>query len=65
MKGELDDCMEWPFDKRICFPLIYQDDKNRCLSMYLMTLKKNEKTHRFILENATLMLMSPGYSEIL
>ena len=30
MKGELDDCMEWPFDKRVYFVLIHQDDKNRC-----------------------------------
>ena len=30
MKGEFDDCMEWPFDKRVCFVLIHQDDKNRC-----------------------------------
>ena len=30
MKGEFDDCMKWPFDKRICFALIHLDDQNRC-----------------------------------
>ena len=30
MKREFDHCMEWPFDERICFVLIHQDDKNRC-----------------------------------
>ena len=30
MKGEFDHCMEWPFDERISFVLIHQDDKNRC-----------------------------------
>ena len=29
MKGEFDDCLEWPFDKVISLVLIHQDDKNK------------------------------------
>ena len=29
MKGELNDCLEWPFDKIISFVLIHQDNKKK------------------------------------
>ena len=31
MKGEYDDCMEWPFDKLVSVILINQENKNKSL----------------------------------
>ena len=33
MKGELDDCLEWPFEKSVSFVLIHQDNKNKCFKL--------------------------------
>ena len=35
MKGELDDLIEWPFNKKVTFILIHQDDKNKCIKRSL------------------------------
>ena len=42
MKGELDDCLDWPFDKTITFVLIHQDDKNKCYKMSMSRDFKNK-----------------------
>ena len=33
MKGELDDCLEWPFEKSVSFVLIHQDNKKKCFKL--------------------------------
>lgn len=30
MKGELDDSIEWPFDKLVTLVIIHQDNENKC-----------------------------------
>ena len=30
MKGELDDSIEWPFDKLVTLIIIHQDNENKC-----------------------------------
>lgn len=44
MKGEFDDCMEWPFDKRICFSLIHQDKKSRCYKREFDDAREKKET---------------------
>lgn len=44
MKGEFDDCMEWPFDKRICFTLIHQDEKSRCYNREFDDAREKKET---------------------
>ena len=42
MKGELDDCLEWPFDKMITFVLIHQDNKNKCFEISRTNTLRNK-----------------------
>ena len=45
MKGEFDDCMEWPFNKIITIVLIHPDDKSKCYTLSIYDAqKKNEKS---------------------
>ena len=49
MKGELDDCLEWPFEKSVSFVLIHQDNENKCfkLSMTDALTKKDRSYESF------------------
>ena len=42
MKGELDDCLEWPFDQFISFVLNYQDNKSKCCKLSITDALENE-----------------------
>ena len=59
MKGEFDDCMEWPFNKIITIVLIHPDEKSKFHTLLIDEAQKKKKknNHWNVLENQTLMLI--------
>ena len=42
MKGEFDDCLEWPFDKIVSVVLIHQDNKDKCHKLILSSAQETK-----------------------
>ena len=43
MKGEFDDCMEWPFNKIITIVLIHPDEKSKFHTLLIDEAQKKKK----------------------